>query len=320
MTHVASPRTVENIHALPAIAHYWGNRFLLPIWSKFGFQSTQQFFVKYATSVCNRKLNKTCRFVSLGAGNGEVEVALAVDLRDAGYDNFTLEVLDESPDAIRHGKSLAVLQNVADNLFFTQGTLSDAVMDQPYDLILAYHKLHRHLALEEVFQTVHDTLEEDGYFLVHDMIGRNGLMRWPEVMEVINGLWHDLSDRYKYNHQLKRLELEYENWDCSAESLDGIRSQDILPLLVEMFNFDMIVPWGGILDIFIDRNFGHNFDPNEPWDCAFINMVHALNVEKTVDGTIKPTQMIAAMTKQPVPHPHYYLGMTPEFCLRKPDE
>ena len=64
-------------------------------------------------------------------------------------------------------------------------------------------------------------------------------MRWPEAYGVLSELWKELPETYKYNHQLKRLEIEYENWDCSTEGFEGIRSQDILPLLIETFHLDL---------------------------------------------------------------------------------
>ncbi len=312
-------REVENVHDLPDIAHYWNNKFLLPILSQFGFQNTRQFFSKYAAEVCSKKLDRTCRFVSIGSGNCEVEVALAADLRASGYEIFVMECVDLNPHMLERGNQLAAQKNVADKMLFTAVDINDWVVEGTYDLVIAYQSLHHFVELEMLFDKIYEALEEDGYFLTHDMIGRNGHMRWPEALDIVNALWKDLPNKYKYNHQLKRLELEYENWDCSKEGFEGIRAQDILPLLAEMFNFELFIPWGGVLDIFIDRGFGHNYDPNEAWDRAFINKVYALNVEKIVDGSIKPTQMIAAMTKQPVEHPRRYMGLTPEFCLRKPD-
>src|SRR2546421_428065 len=84
------------------------------------------------------------------------------------------------------------------------------------------------IELEVLFDKIYQTLHPDGYFVTDDMIGRNGHMRWPEALTVFNALWKELPEKYKYNHQLKRLEIEFDNWDCSKEAFEGIRSQDIL--------------------------------------------------------------------------------------------
>jgi hypothetical protein len=149
------------------------------------------------------------------------------------------------------------------------------------------------------------------------MIGRNGHQRWPEALTFVNQLWEELPERYRYNHALKRTERKYENWDCSIDSFEGIRAQDILPLLVNRFQFDLFVGFGNIIDIFVDRAFGPNFDPEHEWDRSFIDRVHTLDVEQMAKGVVKPTHMYAAMTKRPVTHPRFHEPLTPEFSIRK---
>lgn len=143
-------------------------------------------------------------------------------------------------------------------------------------------------------------------------------MRWPEALEVFNALWRELPERYKYNHLLKRTEIEYENWDCSKEGFEGIRAQDILPLLIKKFHFELFVGFANVIDIFIDRCFGHNFDPASPWDLAFIDKVHSIDEEHLRKGAIKPTHMTAALMKAPPAKMKTLLHLTPEFCVRRP--
>src|SRR5205085_2791623 len=72
---------------------------------------------------------------------------------------------------------------------------------------------------------------------------------------VIDRIWRQLPVRFKYHHQLRRLEHEYENWDCSTEGFEGIRAQDILPLCVERFEFRRFLGWASLVEILIDRGF-----------------------------------------------------------------
>jgi hypothetical protein len=143
-------------------------------------------------------------------------------------------------------------------------------------------------------------------------------MRWPETLRLVRILWSKLPDRYKYNHQLKRLEIEFDNWDCSKEGFEGIRAQDILPLLLERFYFEFFLAWGGVTDVFVDRSFGHNFDPENEWDRRFIDEAHQLNEQTLESGLIKPTQMLAAMTKSPARAIRQYKHLSPQFCVRWP--
>jgi hypothetical protein len=148
------------------------------------------------------------------------------------------------------------------------------------------------------------------------MIGRNGHMRWPEALEVVDAFWKELPDTCKYNHMLKRHEPQYINLDCSEQGFEGIRAQDILPLLTERFEFDLFVPFGNVIDIFVDRSFGHNFDANARWATDFIDRVHKLDQELLEAGKLKPTHMYAAMRVTKVAKPRIYKHLTPEFCVR----
>lgn len=143
-------------------------------------------------------------------------------------------------------------------------------------------------------------------------------MRWPEALEIIHGVWKFIPDHYKTNHQLKRFERKYDNWDCSKGGFEGIRAQDILALLVQKFSFFGFLGFGNLPDIFIDRGLGHNLSVDNPHDTAFIDFLEQLNTLLIDLGHLKPTMMFAAMTRRkwraaPV---KCFRHWTPEFCVR----
>ena len=183
---------------------------------------------------------------------------------------------------------------------------------------MANQALHHFVELETLFGKIYEALSPQGYFLTDDIIGRNGHMRWPEALALVNEFWQVLPERYKYNNQLKRVELEYDNWDCSKEGFEGIRAQDILPLLIRKFPFDLFIGHANVIDVFIDRSFGHNFKPENEWDRNFIDRVHYADEENLEQGRIKPTHMTAAMTRGPCPRIKAHKHLTPEFCVRQP--
>jgi hypothetical protein len=150
------------------------------------------------------------------------------------------------------------------------------------------------------------------------MIGRNGHMRWPEALSVVQEFWRELPQDKKYNHLLRRHEEEYENWDCSSSGFEGIRAQDILPLLIAYFEFDWFVPFANAVDPFIERTFGPNFDINCPADLAFIDRVHARDHAEIMRGAIKPTHILAAMCAGRPGRSLCLEGLTPEFSVRSP--
>ena len=160
-------------------------------------------------------------------------------------------------------------------------------------------------------------MHEGSVISTADMIGRNGHMRWPETLKWIEHLWAIMPDQYKFNFQFRVEHSEYLNWDCSRTGFEGIRAQDVLPLMVSRFGFTNFLGCGGVIDPFIERGYGHNIDADNPKDAAFIDFVEELNQVLLEAGAIKPTMMYACMRKTAVECSHYR-GLTPELCVRVP--
>ena len=315
---VANYRSVENVHDLPEIFHYWSNKYLVPKYQEFGFVSPNSFYLRYMTQVCNQQ-KATVWFISCGSGNCDTEVALVESLAGKSISNFVLECLDVNPHMLERGRRLAHEKGILDRICFTHADINSWTPQRQYHIVMANQSLHHFVELETLFDKVHRVLAADGFFLTDDMIGRNGHMRWPEALEIFNRLWRELPERYKYNHLLRRTEFEYENWDCSKEGFEGIRAQDILPLLIGRFHFELFIGFANVIDIFIDRCFGHNFDPTNAWDLTFIDKVHSIDESYLQKGLIKPTHMTAALTKTAPAKMKTHMHLTPEFCVRWPD-
>ncbi|MSO21617.1 MAG: class I SAM-dependent methyltransferase [Acidobacteria bacterium] len=318
-SEIARFNTELNVHDLPEIFHYWSNRFLRPMLEQvMEVSNPDEFYIKYIAKVSLDHPAQTLRVASLGAGNGDTEARIVKALLDRGISNFSLDCLDLNAIMLGRGEEAARQIGLSAHMRFQEVDLSKWHPAQPYAVVMANHVLHHIVPLEAVFDNVYKAIGKSGYFLTCDMIGRNGHMRWPEALAVVHDLWRAMPDRYKYNHQLSRYEEMYENWDCSQVGFEGIRAQDILPLLVKKFHFESFVGFGNLPDIFVERGFGHNFDPANAEDIAFIDRVANLNDQMIDAGTIKPTQMIAVMRATPGPAPHCYKHWTPEFCVRPP--
>ena len=313
-------KSCRNVHELPAIFHYWSNKYLVPKFLPFGFGNPKEFFHLYMMRCCRRFAGEDCRFISIGSGNCDLETEIARMLLKSGVSNFVLECLDVNQHMLKRGRALAEENGLLNHMRFV---CSDITLWEPieqYHLVMVNHSLHHFVALELLFDNIHKVLHPEGYFVADDMIGRNGHMRWPEALAIVHELWKELPDRYKYNHQLKRMEIEYENWDCSKQGgFEGVRSQDILPLLLKKFHFNLFIGFGNVIDVFVDRNFGHNFDPNNKFDTEFIDRLHAIDEQSIESGAIKPTHMTAAMTKNAMVQTKIDNRLSPEFCVRWPN-
>ncbi len=314
---IAHYRNCENVHDLPEIFHYWSHHYLLPKLQDCGFEGVDDFFLKGIIEACRSEAGSTSRILSVGAGNCDLEVRLAALLRERGATNFRFHCVELNPHMVARGQVLARDAGLADRFTFEITNLDSWSPGRSYDVCIANHSLHHVVELERLFAGIKSALGEHGVFLINDMIGRNGHMRWPEALDVVKEIWSRMPQRYKYNHQLRRWEYEFDDWDCSKEGNEGIRAQDILPLLVETFDFDTFIAFANIIDVFVDRSFGHNFDPQRPEDVAFIDEVARIDESKLDAGEVTPTHLIAAArTRRSL---RCYRHWTPEFCMRRPD-
>jgi hypothetical protein len=79
----------HNVHDLPDIFHYWSNKYLLPKEQPFGFTNPDDFFVSYCKKYCAENPQiKDIKILSVGSGNGELEVKIASAIKAAGLTNY----------------------------------------------------------------------------------------------------------------------------------------------------------------------------------------------------------------------------------------
>jgi SAM-dependent methyltransferase len=309
---------VEVVHDLPAIFHYWSNQHLKPIFEDAGISTLVDFFSQQLAEAARDTGAQKPRFVSVGSGNCDFEISIAAKLAESGMKEFVIECLELNPQMLDRGRGHAESLGLGQYLAFVEADFNTWRTDGTYDAVMANQSLHHVLNLEGLFEQINAGLHDEGRFVVSDIIGRNGHMRWPEALEIVNDLWRQLPASHKYNHALKRSEEAYENWNCASEGFEGVRAQDILPLLLRRFHFERFVAFGNVIDIFTDRGFGPNFNPEAAQDRAFIDKVHAIDEEGFRTGKLTPTHLIGVLRKRPVSNPYYSRGLAPEQCVRIP--
>lgn len=307
-----------DINALPAIFHYWSNTYLRPMLESFGFGHPEDFFAQSILAHA-RERGIAPRIFSIGSGNCDAEVRIAQTLRASGLTDFTFECLDLTTAMLERGRQLAEANGLAERFHFTRADFNQWQPTRGYDVVMACQSLHHVVELEHLFDAIASTIGDRGIFVTYDMIGRNGHQRWPEALSLLQEFWCELPESSRYNLQLRRQEHEFQNWDCSVEGFEGIRAQDILPLLIDRFGFKLFFAFGNLVTPFIDRSFGHHLDATSERDRDFIDRVHARDQAEIEAGRIKPTHMMAVMTNDRSAEPRVYKHLTPQFCVRRPD-
>ena len=190
-----------------------------------------------------------------------------------------------------------------------------------YDAVLANHCLHHVVKLESLFAQVKRCLSAtNGLFLVADMIGRNGHQLWPETLIEVRKFWRELPPGKRLDRATGCIEPEFVNYDCSKVGFEGIRAQDILPLLVDHFEFEMFLPQCSFVTALIERRTGWNFNVEDPTDLDFVDRLEAHEQSLMKNLNVKPTQMLAAMRlRANTPRVLLAPQFTPQACIRWKD-
>jgi len=317
-TRLSAERTIfENqtiVHDLPRIHHHWANRYIRPKLEGFGFSTPNDLFYQTLQRTLGRS-EGPLRFLSIGCGNCDLEVDLARRLTG----DFMMECVDLNPAMLARGRSRASQYGVAGKLDFAAADLNSWVPAHAYDAVLANQFLHHVVNLEHLFDGIRTALRPGAPFVISDMIGRNGHRRWPEARVIVNEFWRRLPPSYRFNRVLNRFEERFEDCDCSVEGFEGIRSQDILPLLNRTFHFQFFFGFANVIDPFVDRQFGGHFDPGQAWVRRFIEEVHARDEAEQLAGTIQPTHMLAIVTKDTPAAATAFYPRPPRDCERDPE-
>jgi SAM-dependent methyltransferase len=306
------------VHDLPEIFHYWSNKHVRPKLEALGFSAPNEMFRKYLEEQCRLGKHDAQRFASIGAGNCDLEIALASHLRAQGWSGFVIDCIDLNAAMLERGRAAAAKEGVEEQINFVNADFNQWTPVHEYDALIANQTLHHAMNLEGLFSQIKTCLKPNGSFIISDIIGRNGHQRWPEALEIVHEYWRKLPPSYRFNRQLQRYEELYENWDCSEESFEGIRAQDILPLVLANFHFRLFFGFANVIDPFVDRAFGYHFDAKAQWDRAFIDQVHQRDEEEIRAGHIKPTHMLAVVTKNAETPTLFHEPLRPEFCVRSP--
>jgi SAM-dependent methyltransferase len=313
-----SPVTVMSGETeLPEIFHYWSNKHISADMSRFGFSNPEEFIFQYTTAYLKDSAPQRINILSLASGDCGFELDFAKQLLHWRLDNFVIECLEGNPDKLSSGKDAVETAGLSEYFEFTREDVNTWKPYKKYGIVLAHYSLHDARNLEGLFDSVKLSLKPDGLFIVADLIGRNGQMHWPEAMDALKPFWNELPQSYRYNRVLQRQEEQFINHDRSVAEQVGLRSQDILPLLLERFNFKFFYPYGNIIFAFIDRAFGHNFDVEAEWDKDFVDRVHAHDEAGILSGELTPASMLAVLKKQETEMVLKHPVLTPEHCVRK---
>ena len=106
-----------------------------------------------------------------------------------------------------------------------------------FDVVMFVSGLHHVVEIERVLQTSAELLLPNGEFwIIGEAIGRNGNQLRPEALEAANRIFSLLPERFRRNAFTGKIDSTVPEMDFSANSFEGIRSEEIEPLLLRYFD------------------------------------------------------------------------------------
>lgn len=300
---------------LPPIFHYWSHNYLYRKFDELGFRSPEHFYFKHLAERA-RRTGAPVSCLSLAAGRCDIEIEVIRLLAEEGVERVHITCNDLNAPLLRIGQRAALAAGFGDRLGFECSDLNQSLgAGRHYDVVIANQCLHHFVELESIFDAIHRALGADGELLSADVIGRNGHQLWPEALEEVERFWHELPQAYRYDHTRRQTASAYVNYDHSNVGFEGIRAQDVLPLLLERFSVGDFIAFGCITLPFVERRFGWNFDCAREFDRGFIDRVARRDEQLIGVGVLKPTQMVASFHTNPVPL-RSAGGLDPAACVR----
>lgn len=281
--------------SIPSAFTWWASKYLSPrLDSVFGERDISKIFATEIFRTASTKGKFNLRILSLGSGDCQFEEQVDTILRE-GAVRAQWICTDLNPAIGAHALKRISDANTSAQFEVQALDLNKEFPSGTFDVVMANHSLHHFVELEFIFEQTRRAIGLDGRFIVSDMIGRNGHMRWPEALPFVEMFWRSLPDAYRLNNHAKCVEGEsFVNYDCTiGGDFEGIRAQDILPLMLYNFSFEKFVAFGGLTDIFIDRSYGDNFSMDREFDQRFIRLVHEMNMHLIDIGLVKPTMLVA---------------------------
>jgi len=306
-------RNQLKVHELPNAHHIYTGKFLQNAVEKLtgarNFNSWCASEIDKLASELGRKIYG----ISIGCGNGDTELEIMKQIKNKDLVHFT--GLDINQTMVERGNKSLKESNIF-NMEYKVGDFNYPKFEKKYDFFFANHSLHHVTELENLFSAIAENSNENMIFLINDMIGRNGHVLWDGTKEAVQMIWNNLDEKYKYNAYSKEYDQEVMDHDCSSEGFEGIRAEDIVPLLNKYFDFDTYLPFSFIISRFIDRAYGHNYNVESNQDIQVINKIIDLEIKATQENKFSATQAFIKLKNKNSVEKLKFLFQTPEETIK----
>jgi SAM-dependent methyltransferase len=141
-----------------------------------------------------------------------------------------------------------------------------------FDVVMCVSGLHHIVELERVVDFVHDVLVDDGEFWsIGEAVGRSGNRLFAGDYRVANAFFRGLPARLRRNRLGGEPDENLPNVDYSDATFEGIRSDEIEPLLAHRLEAVQVYRRNCFLWRLVDLAYADNYDLANADDIAWIH-------------------------------------------------
>lgn len=294
---------------LPPIFHYWSNRHVRPLAERAGIASAEEMYLSESRKVALRK--GSVSIASIGAGACWLELLLLGKLREEGLD-ARMACIDSNAALMRKAQAEAVAKSLGDRFSTRVFDCNRPFALDRVDVLIVNQFFHHVEALEVFVASLRASLEPDGVLLTSDVVGRNGHVPWPSVDALVQESWRRLPQRQHFDRYYMEPRERYAAVDHAAYSNEGVRAQDVVACLLDGFEFERFLTFGGAIMPFVERRIGFNFDPASAEDAAFIDGLAARDEAAIWAGDYPASNMIAILRHKGAATSALFAPVSPE--------
>jgi SAM-dependent methyltransferase len=165
--------------------------------------------------------------------------------------------------------------------------------ERSFDVILCVSALHHVVELESLVDAIGAGLDDGGEFWsVGEYVGRTGARLWEDSYEAADAIFRGLPEQFRRNHTKRGAPVDphLSNVDCSLNTFEGVRSEDILPVLEARLTSLQIDRWSTIVWRVLGPAYSQNYDIGRIVDRALVEHIAHRDVELQQEG-LRPVAM-----------------------------
>jgi ubiquinone/menaquinone biosynthesis C-methylase UbiE len=207
----------------------------------------------------------TVKVLSLCSGAARIEAGFAA----AAKERVAWSLLDINTELLDMASSQFSSSIQVDLIEADVNELSDT--DETWDIILCVSALHHIVELEKVVRFCHHSLDPDGEFWsIGEYVGRNGNRLWPGAYDEANRFFKNLPEKFRFNHHSRQIDPVIPDNDYSVGCFEGIRSEEIEPILDRWFHRQEVYKANCFLWRLVNLAYSDNYKMNDPEDTSWI--------------------------------------------------